>query len=146
MAASLSASGCTQKEAAPPQTNPTTSTGQSPAPVPVTVASNPDPGQAIAGAQGIPEPERMPSVLGNDASGDPLALISTIDTGITLGAWRKAHPFDSVVSISITGNNEELCRTSIANVKVGAQTMIRSAVFDMTAPPITEKLPAGSRR
>jgi len=86
----------------------------------------------------------MPSVLGNDASGDALALISTIDTSITLGAWRKAHPVDSVVSISITGNNERLCRTSIANVKVGVQTMIRSAVFDMSAPPISEKLPADS--
>lgn len=51
---------------------------------------------------------------------------------------------DSVVPISITGNNRGLCRTSIANVKVGAQTMIRSAVFDMSAPPVSEKLPADS--
>jgi len=143
-AASFFASGCTQKEAESRQKNPTTSIGQSPAAVPVTVASNADPAQAMAGAQGIPEAERMPSVLGNDASGDPLALISTIDTSITLGAWGKAHPVDSVVPMSITGNNEMLCRTSIANVKVGAQTMIRSAVFDMTAPPISEKLPADS--
>ena len=143
-AASLFASGCTQKEAASRQKNPTTSIGQSPAALPVTVASNADPAQAMAGAQGIPEPARMPSVLGNDSSGDPIALISTIDTGITLGAWRKAHPVDSVVPISLTGNNEGLCRTSIANVKVGAQTMIRSAVFDISAPPISEKLPADS--
>jgi hypothetical protein len=143
-AASLFASGCTQKEAAPRQNNPTTNIGQSPAGVPVTAAPNADPGQAMAGAQGIPEPARMPSVLANDSSGDPLALISTIDTSITLGAWSKAHPVDSVVSISITGHNEALCRTSIAKVKVGAQTMIRSAVFDMSAPPISEKLPADS--
>jgi hypothetical protein len=143
-AASLLASGCTQKEAASRQKSPTTSIGQSPAAVPVSVASNADPGQAMAGAQGIPEPVRMPRVLANDDSGDPLALISTIDTSITLGAWRKAHPVDSVVPISITGNNEELCRTSIANVRVGTQTMIRSAVFDISAPPISEKLPADS--
>jgi hypothetical protein len=142
--ASLFVSGCTQKEAAPPQKNPTTTIGQSPAEVPVSVASNADPGQALAAAPGIPEPARIPSVLGNDSAGDPLALISTIDTSITLGAWRKTHPMDSVVPISITGYNRGLCRTSIANVKVGAQTMIRSAVFDISAPPISEKLPADS--
>jgi len=82
--------------------------------------------------------------IGQSPAGDPIALISTIDTTTTLGAWTKAHPVDSVVSISVTGYNRELCRTSIANVKIGAVTMMRSAVFEMLEPPIGEKLPADS--
>jgi hypothetical protein len=144
-AVSVLASGCFQKESPYEKGATPTQRSQSSPATPASVgSSDEDPGQALSSAQPIADTARIPIVLATDSSRDPLAAILTIDTSVTLGGWRKTHPADSVVAMSITGNNDALCRTSIAKVKVEGQTMLRSTVFDMSAPPIGEQLPADS--
>jgi len=143
-AAALLGSGCTQHEGAPSRSVPAITPSQPREATPGVVASIESSVQTLAIADWTPEPTRIPAIVATDGSPDLLGLISVIDTTVTLGAWKKAHPVDSLVTIAVTGVDHDLCRTAIANVKVGSETMLRSAVFDISAPPPGERLPADS--
>jgi hypothetical protein len=65
-----------------------------------------------------------------------------IDTTLTLGAWLKAHPSETVVDSAPTDRPlEEMCVSAKSQVKIGGRTAARWAVFNVPRPTPGETLP-----
>jgi hypothetical protein len=88
------------------------------------------------------------TVFTEDTVGDPLVFVTRkIDTTITLGAWLRSHPDDKIDFESpVLGIDDPFCRAATANVRIGATTLVRSALFYIPAPPQGEKLPTDTAR
>ena len=144
IAAAIAVCACAEKVPVTQNAPATTARSQSAGPTPANTTSAEPAPESVEVPAYVTNPPHVPTVLPTDTVGDQLALVFAIDTSVSLGGWTKAHPVDSVVDVSVTGNNELLCRTAMATVKVAGRPMVRSAVFDISAPPIGEKLPVDS--
>src|SRR4051812_35291909 len=61
-------------------------------------------------------PESIPLELNEDTTSSSFGLATTlIDTTVTLGNWRKAHPTDKVTSRFPGASDEGLCRSAMSN-------------------------------
>ncbi|HEV7389317.1 MAG TPA: hypothetical protein VGN73_11960, partial [Gemmatimonadaceae bacterium] len=87
--------------------------------------------------------------LKEDSAGDAIALITTkIDTTLTLGAWLRSHPADTVSTVALVGTpiHDLFCRAAVVKTRIGSHIFVRSALFYIPFPPKGEKLPTDTAR
>jgi hypothetical protein len=83
------------------------------------------------------------------AASSPLDVVTRgIDSTITLGAWLRSHPSDTVRSDEpeAATSSGRRCRSARGSVVIAGRTMRRSAVFYISDPPPGEALPADTTR
>ena len=83
------------------------------------------------------------------AEGGPLDVVAKgVDSSITLGAWLRAHPADTVESTEPEAASESgrACRSARGSALIGGHTFQRSAVFYIPEAPTGEALPTDTAR
>ena len=99
-------------------------------------------------ASSIAQPHADAKLVSISTAGDPLDLLtSRIDTTVTLGAWLRSHPSDTVSAIApVEGLDDPFCRAAVVNGEVAGRRFVRSALFYIPVPPKGEQLPADTAK